>query len=189
VRRISDEELMLRVREGDLHCFESIVERYKAVVYSLAHSMLRSREDAEEAAQDSFLKLFRARSTYDPTRALEPWLLRIAGNTCRDLLRRRRVASLPVARDAEGEPMAHLVEDTRIVEVETRESVQQAVRREMAQLSDKFRTPLMLKYVYGFTNQQIAESMGISVSNVKVRLGRAKDLLQSRLERAMESER
>jgi RNA polymerase sigma-70 factor (ECF subfamily) len=185
-RDLADEELMLRVKEGDVDLFEEVVDRYKNVVYALALSMLRSREDAEEAAQDTFLKLFRARHLYDAERALEPWLLRIAGNTCRDALRRRKAAALPVAQSDDGGLLAQLVEDAR-GSGDQRRLLSAAVKHEIEQLSDKYRLPLVLKYQLGFTNQQIAEAVGVSVSNVKVRVARAKDVLESRLERILES--
>jgi RNA polymerase sigma-70 factor (ECF subfamily) len=186
VRSLTDEDLMLLVKEGDVDVFAQIVERYKSVVFNLALSILRSREDAEEAAQDAFLKLFRARHLYDPSRPLEPWLLRIAGNTCRDLLRRRRAATLPVVRDEVGDSLAALIADVRSDGRESRAVLSQAIRHELEQLSDKYRVPLELKYRHGFTNHQIAEAVGISVSNVKVRVARAKDVLESRLERILE---
>lgn len=180
-----ENELMLRVQAGDLEAFEQLVGRYQSMVYGLALSILRTHEDAEEAAQDAFVKLYRARHQFDGTRELEPWMLRIAGNACRDRLRRRRAAALPVAEDASGDS-AMLLPDGResfAAEVTT----QQLVRLELERLSDKARMPLELKYLRGLTNQQIADALGISVSNVKVQLARAKDILQSRLERVMEA--
>ncbi|MFY9345381.1 MAG: sigma-70 family RNA polymerase sigma factor, partial [Planctomycetota bacterium] len=88
----SDNELMLQIQAGDLGAFEQLVTRYQTMVHGLAMSILRRPEDAEEATQDAFLKLFRARASFDAARALEPWLLRIAGNACRDKARRRKVA-------------------------------------------------------------------------------------------------
>ena len=87
--RPSDPQLMLRAKSGDTDAFELLVERHKDMVYMVCYSVLRSRQDAEEAAQDTFLKLFRKRHLYDESRALVPWLLRIAGYTSRDLARRR----------------------------------------------------------------------------------------------------
>ena len=100
---------MAAVKGGDIAAFETLVERYKEVVFGLARSMLRNREDAEEAAQDTFVKLFRARDQFDPDRRLEPWLLRIAGNTCRDMLRRRRSDRLPLVHDDDGDALARVV--------------------------------------------------------------------------------
>ena len=177
---------MARVKDGDLECFELLVERFKGVVFSLAYSMLRSREDAEEAAQDTFVKLFRARAQFDESRQLEPWLLRIAGNSCRDSLRRRRAERLPNVVATETDRLAQVLIDPGSVGREWSDATRQAVRHEMEQLSDKLRLPLALKYLNGFTNRQIADTLGISVSNVKVRIARAKDVLQGRLEGALE---
>ncbi|MHC5064129.1 MAG: RNA polymerase sigma factor [Planctomycetota bacterium] len=162
-------------------------ERYKGMAYSLSYSMLRSREDAEEAAQDTFVKLFRSQQRFDAQRSLEPWLMRIAGNTCRDLLRRRRAARLPLVSSADHEHLAQRVADAASFRREWTEATSQAVRHEVDKLSEKLRLPLLLKYLSGSTNRQIAQTLGISVSNVKVRLARAKDILQSRLERVMEN--
>lgn len=178
---------MLRVKDGEVDLFEAIVDRFKRQVFGVALSMLRSREDAEEAAQDAFLKLFRARALYDAGRPLEPWLLSITGNACRDLLRRRKASTLPVARDDAGDSLAGLVADVRSDGRDQRGILRQAVRHELDQLTDKYRVPLELKYRHGFTNQQIADAVGISLSNVKVRVARAKDVLESRLERILEA--
>lgn len=179
-----DETLMRDVQRGDIAAFEAIVERHKGMVYGLCYSMLRSREDAEESAQDTFVKLFRARDRFDAERRLEPWLLRIAGNTCRDALRRRRTEGPPLTTSIDSDQLSRLVPDpdTGV----WNEATRQAVRHELDRLSDKLRLPLLLRYVNGFTNQQVAEALGISVSNVKVRMARAKDVLQGRLRELME---
>jgi RNA polymerase sigma-70 factor (ECF subfamily) len=177
---------MLRVQAGDIGAYEEIVQRYKDLVFGMAHSMLRSWEDAEEAAQDTFLKLFRYRNQYDAGRPLEPWLLRIAGNTCRDLLRRRRSGRLPTVTGIQGGVATELLADIGPSQERAQDSRDQAVRTEISRLSDKMRQPLVLKYLNAFTNQQIADALDISVSNVKVRVARAKDILQGRLERVLE---
>lgn len=173
---------MLQIQAGDLGAFEQLVARYQTMVHGLAMSILRKLEDAEEATQDAFLKLFRARGSYDHARSLEPWLLRIAGNACRDKLRRRRAAELPVLQpdDSSRDPLLELP-DTRAAQGAARQFVDRSVRGELEQLSDRVRQPLELKYLRGFTNQQIAEALGISVSNVKVQIARGKDILASRL--------
>lgn len=182
----SDEQLMAAAKAGDIAAFELLVERYKGVVYSMAFGMLRSREDAEEAAQDTFVKLFRARDQFDDERRLEPWLLRIAGNTCRDALRRRKVDRLPTGADTAGDSLVEAVADPASLGRDAIDTARLAVRQELTKLSDSLRLPLVLKYLNGLTNRQVADTLGISVSNVKVRTARAKDLLQSRLAERME---
>ncbi|MEC7584050.1 MAG: sigma-70 family RNA polymerase sigma factor [Planctomycetota bacterium] len=176
---------MLRVQAGDLEAFEQLVGRYQNMVYGLALSILRNPEDAEEAAQDAFVKLFVSRQKFDTARDLEPWLLRIAGNAGRDRLRRRRAAPQATTEDAvEADARQQALSGT---EASGRLSTQQLVRSELRRLSHKARLPLELKYLRGLTNQQIADALGVSVSNVKVQLARAKDVLQSRLQRVLEA--
>ena len=177
----NDHELMHLAKNGDVAAFEVLVERHQGLVYGLCYSMLRSREDAEEAAQDTFLKLFRSRHLFDETRPLEPWLLRIAGNTSRDTLRRRSGSMVRVLRESDGDPLLQLIEDSRSAAMDEKAATRHAVRHAISQMKERFRQPLVLRYLNGLTNQQIAEALGISVSNVKVRLARAKDVLQSRL--------
>lgn len=178
---------MLRIQAGDLEAFEQLVQRYQNMIYGLALSIVRSPEDAEEAAQDAFVKLFRARHQFDASRELEPWLLRIAGNACRDRLRRRRASALPMLGSSdEDEDPTQSVADRRAAS-ESQLTLQQTIRSELERLSERARLPLELKYLRGLSNQQIADALGISVSNVKLQLARAKDILASRLERVMES--
>jgi len=175
---------MVRIQAGDLTAFEQLVARFENMVFGLARSIVGTREDAEEASQDAFLKLFRARDRFDADRPIEPWLLRITGNTCRDLLRRRRAAALPSA-DLADLDLGALVADTRQADSEDRQVTNEVVRRELAALSDQAREPLVLKYLNGFTNQQVADALGISLSNVKVRVARAKDVLLNRLDKVL----
>lgn len=176
--RASDEELMRAVREGDLLAFERLVERFKVGVFSLCFQILRSREDAEEASQDAFVKAFRARESYDTERKVSPWLLRIASNAARDILRKRQV---------------RLVVNTELLSAEADQLFDPAgqqgdsklegeeVHKALGELSEQYRTPLVLKYLHGLTNQEIADTMGMSLSSLKVRLSRARELLHARL--------
>ena len=181
--KASDEELMLRVTEGDLDAYEHLVERFKVPVFSLCFQMLRSREDAEEASQDTFVKAFRARATYDRERKVSPWLLRIASNAARDILRKRtsRVVVNSDLLAAESDRIPDGREDAAERRLDHEE-----VAKVLATLSETYRTPLVLKYLHGLTNQEIADSIGLSLSSLKVRLSRARELLHDRLWRRWE---
>lgn len=169
---------MALVGGGDLQAYEHLVERYKVGVYSLCYQILRSREDAEEASQDTFVKAFRSRDTYDPERKVAPWLLRIASNASRDILRKRSsrvvVNSDLVVSESERLPDAKGGDIGDKMETEE-------VYKALGGLSEGYRIPLVLKYLHGLTNQEIADSMGMSLSSLKVRLSRAREILHSRL--------
>ena len=177
-----ENELMVRIQAGDLLAFESLVKRYQFMVYGLAMSILRRPEDAEEAAQDTFLKLFRARDQFDVSRKLEPWLLQIAGNVCRDRRRRVHVEAKLGVPDNAAEGLIEQISDERSVENPNHNHIN-IIHNELAQMNAKLRLPMELKYLRGMRHAQIALVLGISVSSVKVQIARATDLLQHRLQR------
>ena len=181
--RTSDEELMRFAAEGSLRAFECLVERYKVAVYSLCHQVLRSREDAEEAAQDCFIKAFRARSVYDPSRKVAPWLLKIATNAARDLLRRQRVRP---GLQGEEDWVVEQVPDEVLGEGLERELDAEELHAALRTLSPEMRVPLTLKYLHGYSNPEVAEIVGTSLSSLKVRLARARELLHTRLVRRLD---
>jgi RNA polymerase sigma-70 factor (ECF subfamily) len=175
----TDEDLMLRAKDGDLDAFETLVERLKVFVYSLTVHILRSREDAEEAAQDTFVKLFRARTLYQPGRAVVPWVLRIASNSARDLARRRRVHQRSGAVRLEESPTEPV--DPRGTGSGRHQIEPEEVQALLSNLSESYRLPLVLKYFQNLSNQEIADALGISLSNIKVKLARARELVLARL--------
>ncbi|MSR37598.1 MAG: sigma-70 family RNA polymerase sigma factor [Planctomycetes bacterium] len=177
-----ENELMVRIQAGDLLAFESLVKRYQFMVYGLAMSILRRPEDAEEAAQDTFLKLFRARDQFDVSRKLEPWLLQIAGNVCRDHRRRVHVEAKLGVHDNAAEGWIEQISDERSVENSNHSHIN-IIHNELAHMNAKLRLPMELKYLRGMRHAQIALVLGISVSSVKVQIARATDLLQNRLQR------
>lgn len=86
----SDEVLAERAAAGDMEAFESLVNRHRKGVYRLARSITGNHDDADDAAQDTFVRVFRALETYDPTRPFMAWLKRITCNTSLNILRSSR---------------------------------------------------------------------------------------------------
>ena len=180
--KLSDNELMILAGTGDRGAFEQLVTRYRTKVSGLAVKMLGNREDSEEAVQDAFWRLWRACGRFDADRPLVPWLLRIASNVCRDRLRRRRVASrcrvdawsnledIPDLREGEG--VAHAPDFSDVL-------------RELALLKDRLRVTLELKYLRGYTQEEVALAMGISRSTAKKNLSDGRAILASRLARSL----
>lgn len=88
---VSDIELLRRARGGDRDAFGVLVLRYQDAVYAAAWAILKSREDAEDAAQESFLRAWRGLDRFDPTRPFRPWILRIVANVALTVRSRRRI--------------------------------------------------------------------------------------------------
>ena len=169
-------------KSGDQEAFRQIVERYQGAVYNLAYRMLGDPEEAEDAAQEIFVRLYRQLDRYDPERKFSTWTLAIATNYCIDQLRRRRMQLVPLeniipwarARDAgpEGEAL-------------TRES-RDEVQRLLKQLPEKYRAPLVLRYWEDLSCAEIAEILGVPEGTIKTQIHRARKQLGKMLEGAEE---
>ncbi len=156
-----------RARAGDVDAFGHLVRLYQTPVYNLAYRMLGDRMEAEDAAQETFLRAFKSLDRYDPDRSFRTWLLSIAAHHCVDRLRRRR-PTLPLDSLSLGGggawPEAALV----------RLEVQEQVQRLLATLSPTDRAAVTLRYWYDCSYEEIAEMLSLTVSAVKSRLHRAR---------------
>lgn len=164
----TDADLMERVAAGDTGAFEAIYDRYSTRAYSLARSITGRAGGAEEATQDAFLLLWRKASSFDPERAsLSTWLLSIVRYRSIDVL--RRAASHGVL-DRISDGAAERVEapertEDQVVAMQQYERALQLV----AELPPKQREVIALKYVGGYTQEEIAEKVGIPLGTAKGR--------------------
>ncbi len=175
-----DREVVTRVLNGDLSAFETLVEAYQQPVYNLAYRMLGDGAEAEDVAQEAFLRAYRNLSSYDPERSFKTWLLSIASNYCIDRLRRRRLAWLSI--DDPLPPHPALSSDAPDPE-ETAIQGERAslVQRLLEQLPQDYRLVVVLRYWYDYSYTEIAEMTDSTESAVKSRLFRARRALAEML--------
>ncbi len=171
---MNDQEMVWleQARRGDEAAFYRLVEAYQSAVYNLAYRMLGNAVEAEDATQETFLRIYTKLSTYQPERKLSSWVLSIASHYCIDRLRRRRVNYLSLDEDLLATSLStgeRGPEDVALRE-ESRDELQQLV----LQLEPSYRVPLILRYWHDLSYQQIADVMGLSVQAVKSRLHRAR---------------
>jgi len=160
---------------GDQAAFANLVELYQRPVYNLAYRMLGSTQDAEDAAQETFLRAYVQLDTYQPERRFASWLLSIAAHYCIDQLRRRRFTWLPLDNlpfldwlsGGEVEP------EGATLQREERDQVRQLLTR----LPANYRLVIVLRYWYDLSCQEIADVAGLTESAVKTRLYRAREML------------
>lgn len=165
-----------KARGGEEAAFARLVERYSRPVFNLCYRMLGDAGDAEEAAQETFLKAFLKLKRYDPSRPFPTWLLSIAAHHCIDQFRRRKfqVTSLdalyrrPSGRESAPEQVAERAQE------------QEALQAELARLGPTERAAIVLRYWYDLSYEEIGQSLGLSVSAVKSRLHRARRELATR---------
>jgi len=167
-----DESLWLeRAQRGDPEAFTQIVEGYQTPVYNLCYRMLNDAGDAEDAAQETFLRAYKSMNRYDKRRPFATWLLSIAAHYCIDQLRKQRMKivsmdELPymkISDDSPGpEPMV------------SRNEEQERVKALLEILSPTDRAAVVMYYWYDFSYTEIASTLSLSLSAVKSRLHRAR---------------
>lgn len=178
--RTDDAALARLSRQGDRQAFEALVIRHQTSVYRLALRMLRSPQDAEDAAQEAFLRAYLALPGFRGDAAFKTWLYRIASNVCLDRLRRGSQEipderSATAARDAPGAAGANPL--GRLLRREERRDLAGALQA----LPPHYRVAIVLHYVQGLSYREIAEVLEIAPRTVETRLYRAKALLRARL--------
>ena len=188
----TDLELVRRIKAGDEEAFEQMVRRYHARVFSLSYGVLRSAEDAEEAAQDSFWTLYRKIGSFDESKKFFSWFYRVALNQAYSRARRRPAPTVPI-----DQTMPRFDERGRFVvsdfpdwsarvedDVSARELAAKAGEF-IAELPPAYRDVIWMADVEEMSPADIAETLEISIPAFKSRLHRARLHVRGRLTEAM----
>jgi RNA polymerase sigma-70 factor (ECF subfamily) len=177
---MTDEQIISRVRGGETRLFAELVQRYQDTVFGMALRFVGSRGDAEDVAQEVFLRVYRGLDSFKGDAKFTTWLYRITFNLCADWLRRNRRADRRAAAIEE----AAAIEDRRvnleegILESEKRDRI----RRALDGLDERYRSVVMLLYYQKMSYEQIAAVLELPVKTVETRLYRARKLLRESLE-------
>jgi len=169
-----DSTLMKRMAKGDRQAFARIIHRHQTAVLSIAYRYLGRREDAEEAAQEVFLRLWRAAARYRPEKPLPAYLRTLTVNYCLDSIRKPRLVALS---DEESRARDHTGADGALQETELNE----ALVRAMAVLPATQRLAVVLFHLEGLSMKETADLMGTSSKAVESLLTRARASLRTNL--------
>ena len=165
---VSDSAIVRQVLAGDPEAFGGLVERYHERCTRLATHILGSREDAEDAVQETFLRAYRSLGAYEERDRFSAWLVRILVNQCRTAMARRRrqvaVADWDWAVPASGGAEEHPAD---------RAALREELDRALAALEPEQREAVVLKFAEELTYDEIATATGVSVSALKMRVQRA----------------
>ncbi len=176
-----------RFKAGNLSGFEDIVRKYQDRIYNLCRRMLENPHDAEDAAQDVFLKAFQAVPKFRPDASLYTWLYRIAINTCIDYKRKPVFESL-FGGSGEEEKLVH----DRASDAPSPEKfcqskqMSRALRESLGTLSPKLRAIIILREIEELSYEEIADTLEISAGTVKSRIARAREDLQKLMKKFRE---
>lgn len=185
-----DVRLMLEVREGSAAAFEELVARYQDRLVTVLEHVVGDRDQAEDLAQDVFLRMYRARKSYQPTAKFATWLFTIANNLALNAVRsrsRRREHQVPL-RDsgpmAVASPGQGIVAGSGFMPARRidKAEMRQVVRRAMENLNERQRMAVLLNKFEGMSYIDIAQTLGLTAPAVKSLLARARSNLREMLE-------
>jgi RNA polymerase sigma-70 factor, ECF subfamily len=182
----NDQQLVERVQKGDKSAFDLLVLKYQHRVLKLVGRFVSDAAEAQDVAQEAFLKAYRALPSFRGDSAFYTWLYRIAINTAKNALvsNRRR----PVDFDLDLQDPEQYDRHARLKDVDTPEGVllteeiRLVVERAMEQLPEDLRTAIVLREIEGLSYEEIAEAMDCPVGTVRSRIFRAREAIDKRLQ-------
>jgi RNA polymerase sigma-70 factor (ECF subfamily) len=186
-----DLDLLRQAQTGDFAAFEALVGRLQGRVYGVAYRILGQVQDAEDVMQQTFLSVIEHIETFRAESSVATWVLRIATNFALKALRKRRgLPTVPLDVAADDEPLASVPHPDYIAEwrenpedLAVRAELKDILDRAIAELDDKYRVVFVLRDIEEFSTEETAAALGLTESNVKVRLLRARLQLRERLTR------
>ncbi len=177
--------LILRAKSGDNAAFDQIIVRRQRRVIALAWRMLGNPEDARDAAQETFLRVYKHLSRFDPAQDFSGWLYRITVNVCRDLARKRRSNQASLEAEIEAGKIAEPASPHN-TEAATLLAQEQAIlRRALATLSEKERAAIVLRDLEGLPTEEVARILGSSPTTVRSQISSARVKIKAFRERLL----
>ena len=179
-------QIIASILAGNTHEFHDLIRPHERSVYVMALSLLQNEADAEDAAQEAFLKAFRNLANFRGDAKFSTWLISIALNEARSRLRSRKnvkIESLDESPDGQDQVSPALLRDWREIPSEAleRKEIRLLLQHAVADLPSIYREVFLLRDVEELSVNESAEVLGITVASVKVRLHRARIMLQKKL--------
>lgn len=172
-------QVLSEVRAGNNDAWGDLYRLYAPAIFRFCRRALPTREDAEDATTEVFMKVRQKLGTYDAARPFTAWLYKVASNHCWDMLRRRRIRQDLETGDLETLPLEH--PDPSVLERLQAEHSSKEVRSGLAKLPDRARMALVLRYYADMSYDEIADTLGVRRAFVGVLLLRARHQLREAL--------
>lgn len=186
----TDAELVAGIKKGDEAAFLEIMNRYTQKVFNLAIRLTRNQEDAEEVLQDVFVTVYNKIESFEGKSAFSSWLYRVTANTAFMKLRKRKQNEAISFEDVSPTTRDNWVgknpEDADIEYMSTRHELREVIQKAVARLPEEYKNIFVLRDIDGLSNEEVAETLALSVPAVKSRLHRARMILRKKLQRYYE---
>ncbi|MBE7035215.1 MAG: sigma-70 family RNA polymerase sigma factor [Ruminococcaceae bacterium] len=185
---MSEQEQIQKAQAGDLAAYELLIAAYESKILNYCYRMLGNRADAEDAAQEVFVKVFRFIKSFNGESSFSTWLYRIASNVCMDIVRkakRRQQETMSLhQQNSEGEEFYLSLSDdgpSPYEKAQLREA-RKALEKALLDLPEEHRQVIILRDVEGRSYEEIADVLHLAPGTVKSRINRARKALQKLLE-------
>jgi RNA polymerase sigma-70 factor, ECF subfamily len=176
---IEPTELITRARAGDTVAWGELYREYAPAIFRFCRRAMPTREDAEDATMEIFMKLRDKLSQYDPSRSFTAWLYKVAANHCWDMLRRRKIRQGKETEDVNEMPLE--APEPNQLEKLIEERTSEEVRRALDKLGLRARMALVMRYYSDMSYDEIADALGVRRTFVGVVLLRARHELRQAL--------
>jgi len=173
-------EWITQTKAGNQTAFSQIVDKYQKPVYNICFHMLKNSEEAEDAAQEAFLRAFSKLDTYDESRQFSTWLFAIASHYCMDRWKKRRFQLVS------WDDLKNMLSDREASQPEKvmmNIEASQEVHDMLQNLRPDYRMVVILKYWHGMSYEEIAQTMDTTVSTIKSKLFRARKMMAKAAEK------
>ncbi len=183
----TDKEIIEQVMGGNPRAFGRLVDRHKAKAMALAMRMLRNREDAEEALQDAFVRMYKALPSFEWKSSFSTWLYRIVYNTCINALgKRSEIERRGIDSDEEYAMPAAIESDEPLPDIQLEsDEFEKIILNEIDRLPMAYGSTFTLFAVQEMSYEEIVEVMGVPLGTVKARIFRARMLLRNSIARRL----
>jgi len=181
-----DFKLLARFKKGDQQAFELLVRKYKMVVFNTVYSIMGNTQEADDIAQEVFLKVYTKAGSFKGESSFSTWLYRITVNRCVDELRKRKIKIISYETEFSQDEKLRLKDvlasrEEDITEDLRKKELQDVIQKAMNSLPEKDRIILTLKEIEGLSYNEISKVMKISLGKVKIWLFRARQKLKEKL--------
>lgn len=179
---MDEQALVRRAQSGDRDAFEQLVRAYESKVYALALRWTNDREDALDASQETFLRVFRFLSSFDARSSFSTWLYRVTINVCKDMAAKRsRVREQPLEKDSGDDNYETQLPDVRYEPELVFEKREQGeiLCAAIASLPEEYRSMILLRDLRGLSYREIGDLLELEEGTVKSRISRAREKLRT----------
>jgi RNA polymerase sigma-70 factor, ECF subfamily len=192
---VSDHELVSRAQQGSEKAYRELLGRYQRPVFSIIYRMIRDREQAEDLAQETFVRVFNHIDRYDPRYKFSSWIFKIATNLTIDWIRRKELNTVSIdgSRNAvtpdqiEATSITIASPDENPEELLEAKELGEEIEEAIGKLRPEYRAAILLRHVEGREYQEIAEILALPLGTVKTYIHRGRNELREQLQHLREA--